>query len=573
MPRPRHRFLNPLLVGVFLTSLAATQAQSQLDTLGETVEVRVVNVDVIATDAGGEALENLKREDFRLIVNGQEAPIEYFSAYQRLASTDRSGRSGKPGASAQASAVAPPDANLPLLIIDYDARFSRPGEARRSFEQLEELLPEMLASTRAIMIARQGMNLVVEQRFTRDADLIGDALGRLAGMKVPNLNSADRKLLISRLERATDPELAGFGEEDQGVQDVALEFLQQVRAQSEIERHSQSNAIAQLEALIASLSGLPGRKAILYLGPGIQPQPAESLFRIWWAKYRSIAPSLGIFSIESEMGLDIAATRLSKLLEKANEAQVAFYGLDPRGVRAQESVEFESIAASNFTESETRNAQEWILSLSRATGGAGRINSADLRGLVAEMTSGFRNYYSLGFAPAQGFPDSGKIRVELTREQGRLRHFDRYVTVPGSRRLAELTVAALLTEVAVNPMEIQVEMEDPEHKPDGTYAIKLLIKIPIASLTLVPEGTRHVGRLSVVVQAQAQDGALSEASEGVVPIELENDTLLTSLNGMAGYRLELRVSPGEQRIAIGVRDEIAQRDSAVRMVVQAGRPS
>ena len=273
------------------------------------------------------------------------------------------------------------------------------------------------------------------------------------------------------------------------------------------------------------------------------------------------------------MGLDIALARLTRLLGKASEAQVAFYGHDPRGVRSQNMVEFESIAASGFMESDTKSAQQWILSLARSTGGVGRVNSADLAGLVTEMMEGFRNYYSLGFSPGEAFPASGKVRVELVNYEGRVRHFDRYVTRTGSRGLEELTVAALLTEMAVNPMEIQVEMDEPERQGDGTYLVSLLIKIPIASLTLVPQGAQHVGRLSVVVQAQGAGGDLSEPATGAVAVELENEQLLSSLNGMAGYRLKMRVSKGEQKIAIGVRDEIAQRDSALRMVIEAGHDS
>lgn len=577
MLEARGRRLIAAALGVVVVApWSVPPARAQLEALHETVEVRVVNVEVVATDRAGHWLSGLEREDFRLLIDGKEVPIEYFSAFEGTRASVVRGASGVAGAG---EAVGAPGGqvsetgNLPLLIVDYDARFSRPGIARRALETLREQLGELLESTRAIMVARQGMSLVIEQPFTRDLDLLDAALGRLVERKVPSLGSADRQLLISRLERAIDPELAGLSEEDEGVLDTALDLLRQVRIQAEVERQAQRAAIAQLESLVASLAGLPGRKAILYLGPGIQPQPAEALYRIWWSKYRSISSGLGIVSIESEMGLEIAVARLTRLLGKANEAQVAFYGHDPRGVRGQGTVEFESIAASEFTESDTKSAQQWILSLARSTGGVGRVNSADLEGLVTEMMEGFRNYYSLGFSPGEAFPESGKVRVELVNKGGRVRHFDRYVIRTGKRGLEELTVAALLTEMAINPMGIQVEMEEPERQSDGTYLVSLLVKIPIASLTLVPQGARHVGRLSVVVQAQGAGGDLSEPATGVVAVELENEQLLTSLNGMAGYRLKMRVSKGEQRIAIGVRDEIAQRDSALRMVIKAGHDS
>lgn len=544
-------------------ALATGSAGAQVDTITESVDVRVVNVDVIATDKQGTIIRGLEREDFELVVNGEPVPIEYFSAVE----TDSF-------EGLEATAGMPPEAqSLPLLIINYDARQFRPGEAAESMATLRERLDEILLSTRAIMVTRQGMSLVVEQPFTRDRELLDAAFDRLGEMYVPVRSTAGRKLLVSRLERATDPALAGVSEEDEGVLDEALMFLTELRSQTQLDRSIQEGALEQLQSLIGSVAGLPGRKAILYIGPGVEPQPNEALYRLWWSKYQSVASQINVNTIESEMGLEITTKTMTDLLDRANAAQVAFYGFDPRGVRAANSVEFESVAAVEFSETDARAAQQWILTLARGSGGEGRINSADLGGLLGEMNDSFKNYYSLGFSPEEGFPEKGRVHVRLANHKGRVRHFDRYLTRTGTRELHELTLAALLTEMAVNPMEIQVEVDEPERQADGNFVVPLMVKIPIAALTLVPRGDQHVGKLSVVVQAQGEAGEISDPAEGVVPIELDNENLLTSLGAMAGYRLRMRVSPGEQKIAIGVRDEIAQLDSALRMVIQAGRGS
>ena len=126
-------------------------ATAQPDVIGETVDVRVVNVDVIATDDHGKPLSGLKRADFRLLVNGSEVPVEYFSAFEAIESPDP----------ADSRAPDPDAGSLPLVIVNYDARFSRPGTARHALESLRGKLGELLQSTRAIMVARQGMSLVI----------------------------------------------------------------------------------------------------------------------------------------------------------------------------------------------------------------------------------------------------------------------------------------------------------------------------------------------------------------------------------------------------------------------------
>lgn len=559
MPRDSIR---ALAAGLFCLCLLSSSAQAQLGSISESVDVRVVNIDVVVTDEDGTPVPGLEQGDFELIVAGKPVEVEYFTAIE--GGVTESAASEAPGA----------DSHLPLLIIDYDARSTRPGVARGAFDALRAQLDELLASSRAIMVVRQGMSLVVEQPFTRNRELLDAALGRLASMKVPALNSMHRDLLIARLERAVDPQFSGLSEEDEGVLDEALALLTEVRSQGENERNVMAGAAGQLRSLVGSVSGLPGRKALLYLGPGFQPIPGESLYRIWWSKYASVAGGLGIGSIESEMGINFVSSDLTRLLESANEHQVSFYGHDPRGVRSGGgSVQFESVAASAFTEDETQAQQQWIHSLADGSGGVARINSSDLDGLIEEMNAGFHTYYSLGFTPSEELPDKGKVKIKLVERKGKVRHFDRFVTESPTRGLEELTLAALMTEIASNPLEIEVELGEAERQSDGTYVVPLLVKVPISLLTLIPEGDQHVGRLTVVVQAMGAEGELSEPAQGAVPIELANSDLLSSLAGMAGYRLRMRVKAGEQKIAIGVRDEVGLTDSALGLMIATGRDS
>ena len=48
----------------------------------ETVEVRVVDVDVYVTDKKGLPVTDLTRDDFLLMVDGHEVDLAYFSSYQ-----------------------------------------------------------------------------------------------------------------------------------------------------------------------------------------------------------------------------------------------------------------------------------------------------------------------------------------------------------------------------------------------------------------------------------------------------------------------------------------------------------
>lgn len=73
--------LIPLLLLAGSLSLAAQEpapAGANVE-IGESIDVRVVNVEAAVTDSRGQRIKGLKPEDFRLLVDGREVPIDYFT--------------------------------------------------------------------------------------------------------------------------------------------------------------------------------------------------------------------------------------------------------------------------------------------------------------------------------------------------------------------------------------------------------------------------------------------------------------------------------------------------------------
>ena len=69
-------------LAVALACLAGVSAAAQdLPAITEVVEVRVVNVDVVVSDAEGRPVHGLERQDFELSVNGRPMAIDYFNSY------------------------------------------------------------------------------------------------------------------------------------------------------------------------------------------------------------------------------------------------------------------------------------------------------------------------------------------------------------------------------------------------------------------------------------------------------------------------------------------------------------
>ena len=73
------------LLALLLTCLIAGPAVPQSSRFGETIEVSLVNVDVIVTDRAGNHVRGLTAADFELYENGKLQPITNFAEYRGTA--------------------------------------------------------------------------------------------------------------------------------------------------------------------------------------------------------------------------------------------------------------------------------------------------------------------------------------------------------------------------------------------------------------------------------------------------------------------------------------------------------
>ena len=104
-----------IIVAAFICALIASPALAQSTndgdagaTFGESVDVRLVNLEVVVEE-DGERIEGLEARDFVLLVDGERVPIEFFREVRggRLAAATASSPADEltPGTSASAEAV------------------------------------------------------------------------------------------------------------------------------------------------------------------------------------------------------------------------------------------------------------------------------------------------------------------------------------------------------------------------------------------------------------------------------------------------------------------------------------
>jgi hypothetical protein len=103
--------------------------------------------------------------------------------------------------------------------------------------------------------------------------------------------------------------------------------------------------------------------------------------------------------------------------------------------------------------------------------------------------------------------------------------------------------------------------------------VTVLVRIPIASVTLVPVGAEFQPRVTLYVQVLDKKGKTSPVSEQVMHLKRikAEDLERVLVEGFWTYELKLLMEPGEQKIAIGVRDDLNAEVSLLTRFVDVGR--
>jgi Ca-activated chloride channel family protein len=122
------------------------------------IDTDLVSVDVRANDAEGRALRNLRREDFKVYVDGAEQPLAFFQVERR---------SGEP---------------RPLaMVFSLDISGSMTAEEMNRLRLALNAFSEKLSDHPALYAVMSfGMNVKTVQKFTSEADKLDRAFERLA---------------------------------------------------------------------------------------------------------------------------------------------------------------------------------------------------------------------------------------------------------------------------------------------------------------------------------------------------------------------------------------------------------
>ena len=389
--------------------------------------VRAVLVDVVVRDRRGLPIRDLSQGDFELLENGVPQKLGSFTPVFESAPAPVAAAPKAPAAAAPSANTSTPAAvdNGPTVIALVFDRLT-PEAQRLAVQAAQGYLGKKEETPYYIGIYGVDLALTPYAPFTRNANKLRQALTKVAGRSSSASNAPERQQARAALDSAAGAAAqtvanaaaaAGPGAGEAMGTAAATAQLAQMESQmirdfDAMERDQQGYSTTNgLFAVIGALRNLPGRKSLVLFSEGLAIPPAvQRLF-------------LGV-------------------IDAANRANVSVYTMDSAGLRAesQQAVTRDQVnqaagfgintayanAAGNEPLTKGLEANEAVLrgdphsglgQLAQETGGVLFENTNNLRLGFERIEDDLRNYYLLGYSPANDVYDGGwrKIEVKVNR--------------------------------------------------------------------------------------------------------------------------------------------------------------
>jgi VWFA-related protein len=396
-------------------------------------QVEVVRIEVVVAEKRGRSRADLKREDFAVFEDGKPQPIVQFHAFTRPRAATPSEPSLPAGSNDETAEDLLPARYIVLAIDDVHME---PDSLARSRKALSRFLDQDLRPEDRVALVTTSGASALSQEFTGDRAVLQQILSRLSAQgrhaewsEVPHLSEYQAELIETGDPQALDAavqEILAAGL-IQDVDSAVIEARRKSRAILNEAVYNSRLTLEALESLCRGLSGLTGRKSVVFVSDGF----------------------LTMFSSRAGMGFD-----LRRIADAGTRAGVVIYSLDSRGLVAAPPV----ASASSLTrvqpatvgmiqamqrrgEAATRDAMH---ALAADTGGFLVENSNNLRAGLREILRDTETYYVLAYEPTNTKRDGSFRRIEV-RLPGRrgleVRTRSGYLAVddghPGAQRTAE----------------------------------------------------------------------------------------------------------------------------------------
>lgn len=487
---------------------------------GEEVEVRVVNLEVVVENRKGERVSGLGREDFRILVDGEEVDVEYFTEVARKQAVVAAD-SETPPAVDEGQAVA---TNYVLFVDDDHTHVTFRRPLLRGFG---DRLAELPAQDQVAVVVQSRRRLEILSPFTVDREATRAALAELdKGGRFGGFLRAKGWRGALFPTTWTDRLVGGLGPRLSNNLRLS-EFADDTAATSMLFYDLQFSVQAVVSTMRA-LDPPQGRKVLLLLA-GNWPT----------GDFRPDAQGAG-YATDRDV--------LDGLIDTANLLGYTVYPMDQQGSRP------------------LMRLWQNLRYVARDTGGRAFMAGSNVAALdiVAADTS---DYYWLGFVPAYQRDDRAHdIRVEVLKPALRVRSRRGYLDL--SRRAEadmEAQRALLFPEEAVSEAgPLLVELGAVEKISRRSMSVPVTVHLPVGRFPALPYRGRFLQELQL--RFATIDGLGRQARIPMIPLSLGGGSEPTS-EEVVLYRTFLSMKRRPHDLVVTVHDPLSRLTASARVAV------
>lgn len=508
---------------------------------------RLVMLSVIARDGKNQPAADLRKEDFRVRVNGKVQPITVFSVESTgqlpaaPAAPEASARTFGPPLSASGSLPANVFTNrLPaaqttpsaINIILVDTRNTKVTDQIYAKAQIVRYL-HTLQPTDHIGIYVFGPSLKVVHDYTSDSAAMLAKLAATKGWELPDTSETDAQSALQADSAIMDGMIRGAG----GTSAAERAFYTTDRVLS---------TLHAFEFIAEHLAQVPGRKNLIWVSGGFPLDIGyDSL-----AEWKNPAVEQRTFTEE-----------VDRTMRAMNDANIAVYPVDARGLMTDPrySAENSKIAKKPpLTPPPGAKEQGTMQEIAGRTGGLAFYNTNDLTHAIHSAVDDSQVTYTIGFYP-QGDVFDGKyhkIDVDTPGRSGvklryRKGYFDTAEKPEDDRsRLAELR-DAVWSPIDASGVGIAAKVQP---APNDPASIDISMKVDHTTIGLQQDQGRWQGRVDILFVQRDDQGNEYGGTDDKINLNLSPDTYRKLLAEDLGYHRVVPRAAAAKMLRIVVRD-------------------
>jgi VWFA-related protein len=527
----------------------------------ESIDVRVVNVDVTVTSKGA-PVRGLTRADFDVFEDGKRQTVtNFYASDETQSSVAPTGVAARAPAAPAAPAAQPDERFRRKVLVLVDNHHTTRRGRDRALAQLEAMVNDKFHGDYDWSIGVIGRGVTLVLPLSSDKVAIHEALGIVRRLGTRGEGAATIAGAVDRggVSAATNnielPSLSTFDN------DYAAR-LEQAASSDDTERAIASKfTVPAIIDVARGFGTTPGRKIVLLLTGDLGLNDAEFVSQGTTNSAMFIRGTGGMRVNEQQANQHTLESVRRSIVQEANSAGVSFFLWNVQGLDGADLTQAHSANLGTLT---NNSSEFWI---ANETGGRLVAGNDPARSLQ-EFDTTSSSFYSLGYTPSH--PDDGKyhaISVRLKRPGNyALSYRSGYSSTSSAMQLARAMTSPTAAAMQSNSLGVTLAMGTPA--ADGSdVKVPIEVKVPFRSVQFLPGKEGVVADLVVYVSVFNDIGKNLVASS--FPLKPSFKSGKPDMNGVMVYRNAITLRKGErQRVVVAVRDNVTDTIGMATNVVK-----